>query len=278
MKYANKFMVVPYVKPVDFKPQETKIQTLDDEMTGILDNKKIDTDTKLKIYHNTLSKLTSFEKLPYSKMESVPKEPEKTSGLEELTQLLKVLVENITNPLAEDQQDSKPPVTVTPLTKIDMRNLNLSDIKKIKTKLEQIEKKIKRAETKVADRVETIKDYSIIVPSHEVSQLNDLNTTQDLNESTYYPLKRSHSEDQISPPLLNTSQYMPNSLSAEEQKKHNSLISSNSLLGVLNFFHNKIVGEQVEENLPPSHAIRTSSRIKNPTKHLNITENKSKSY
>ncbi len=57
----NKFMVVPYVPPIK-DPQETKILELDDEMSSILDNKKIQLEDKIRSYSQTLSKFLKIYK------------------------------------------------------------------------------------------------------------------------------------------------------------------------------------------------------------------------
>jgi hypothetical protein len=106
MKYATKFMMVPYVKPLDTHPQQTKIQSLDEEMSGILDNKTFDKNTKLQMYQNILSKFTSFDKIPYSKLDTKPKptEPDHISQtLDELIKMIQKLTEKIS--LAETKVD-----------------------------------------------------------------------------------------------------------------------------------------------------------------------------
>lgn len=53
MNHATKFMIVPYVRPVP-NPQEAKIIALDEEMSAIVNNKKLDIEEKVALYKDTL--------------------------------------------------------------------------------------------------------------------------------------------------------------------------------------------------------------------------------
>ena len=52
MKHTNKFMLIPYVKPLE-NSEDPKVMQLDEEMSSILDFKKIDFDEKIKLYNTT---------------------------------------------------------------------------------------------------------------------------------------------------------------------------------------------------------------------------------
>jgi hypothetical protein len=60
MKYATKFMMVPYVKPYDIDVKRDKQQSLDNEMSTILSDDSITPGVRLQKYYDSLSKLNSF--------------------------------------------------------------------------------------------------------------------------------------------------------------------------------------------------------------------------
>lgn len=58
MKHATKLMVVPYVKPLE-NPVESKVLELDNEMSSIINDSKLNFDDKVKLYNQTLAKFIS---------------------------------------------------------------------------------------------------------------------------------------------------------------------------------------------------------------------------
>lgn len=58
MKHATKLMVVPYVKPFE-NPVESKVLELDNEMSSIINDSKLNFDDKVKLYNQTLAKFIS---------------------------------------------------------------------------------------------------------------------------------------------------------------------------------------------------------------------------
>jgi hypothetical protein len=54
MKYSNKYMLVPYVKPIE-SIEENKVVSLDNHMESILNQKGLDISTKIKLYNKALS-------------------------------------------------------------------------------------------------------------------------------------------------------------------------------------------------------------------------------
>jgi hypothetical protein len=59
MKYATKFMMMPYVKPISGGPED-KPTELSNKMSTTLAQKGLSSNDKHKTYSNELSKLNSF--------------------------------------------------------------------------------------------------------------------------------------------------------------------------------------------------------------------------
>jgi hypothetical protein len=60
MKYANKFMMVPYVKPYDVDVKRDKQQSLNNEMSTVLADESLPTGIRLQKYLDTLSRFQSY--------------------------------------------------------------------------------------------------------------------------------------------------------------------------------------------------------------------------
>jgi hypothetical protein len=58
MQFASKFMLVPFVKPIE-DPEQSYLSSLDQEMTAIL-NSKLKQDEKITLYGKALSKFISI--------------------------------------------------------------------------------------------------------------------------------------------------------------------------------------------------------------------------
>ena len=58
MKYANKYILVPFTKNIETDPISKDIQDLDNQMRNILNNTKLLADEKIKLYNDLLQKYT----------------------------------------------------------------------------------------------------------------------------------------------------------------------------------------------------------------------------
>jgi len=98
MKYSNKFMVVPFVSKPD-NPEEKYISDLDQKMSNILKDTKLNASEKLRKYNQILSIFINKKADTEAKVEYFPKEEIASEYFpkEEIDSIVKEVVAAIEN-------------------------------------------------------------------------------------------------------------------------------------------------------------------------------------
>lgn len=186
MTSVSKWMVVPFVKPIE-RPVDSKIQDLDGQMSTILVNPKLDIHDKIKMYAQQLAKFDTYF-------------DQETNGLQPIQPIVQTALETLET-LADKESVKKVSKAVkgtkkyvgkqiSKLIKNNTKNSNLKNklIKKRNSKLKQDLLLIKQHLAEVTDALadnqvdETIPNQSLVtsfrenkgIPSDDDEQDNSL--------------------------------------------------------------------------------------------------------
>ena len=175
MKYANKFVLVPYVKPIE-SVYTLKLNDLDREMSQVLNNNSLDVFSKVRLYYKALDTFNrNF------------KDSEDSNIVSEIAALTKSVVEKELKPeIRKEIQETIQEVTDKNIDKL-IENNN-SSTNKLNQKLNKLNSKIKsKTKKKVSFNQKILKNNNALVKDQINETMDNLlnQTVNNLDKSIY---------------------------------------------------------------------------------------------
>ena len=175
MKYANKFVLVPYVKPIE-SVYTLKLNDLDREMSQVLNNNSLDVFSKVRLYYKALDTFNrNF------------KDSEDSKIVSEIAALTKSVVEKELKPeIRKEIQETIQEETDKNIDKL-IENNN-SSTNKLNQKLNKLNSKIKsKTKKKVSFNQKILKNNNALVKDQINETMDNLlnQTVNNLDKSIY---------------------------------------------------------------------------------------------